>query len=573
VVATYGSDRNPGTLGKPFATLTRARDAIRRLKAAGAWKSGVTVLVRGGIYTLKEPLVFGPEDSGTRERRIVYAAYPGERPVLSGGRKITGWKPGEGERRVSEVPAARGGAWRFTQLFVNGKRQTRARLPDTDDWRMWWRVAGGPSHPTVFRFPENTLKNWPNPEDVEIDLIPQYYWQNQTLPLKQVDETTRTATLAVPPPAYAVCEGNPFRAENILEGVTRPGRWALNTRTGALTLWPEEGLDLGRSVVTAPALPVLIRCEGYEEGRRLVSGLTFRGFTFTQTAQIPIAQRDPSDTGTLDTDESAFLLRDASDCAIEDCRFVEVGGYGIRLKYTATGNHITGNEFVGCGGGGVLLTGYGPGTKDVNRENVIVGNHIHHCGVFYWHASGISGTQSGKNIVALNHLHDLPYAGIQFADCSADYFNEFRGRQGRGFQFRWAEIGSDPLTRDSVKRFTHSRQNVIAYNTIHHVMQRLEDGGAAYVAFAGRENVVRENLIYAVHGRMAVGIYMDAETDNEVIEGNVLWDCDTPRFDNAESGENHNRWGKNVISPGTGEPPEARALRDLIEAKRKSVSN
>jgi hypothetical protein len=31
----------------------------------------------------------------------------------------------------------------------------------------------------------------------------------------------------------------------------------------------------------------------------------------------------------------------------------------------------------------------------------------------------------------------MPYGGIFFADCSVDYFKEFRGKQGRGFQFRW----------------------------------------------------------------------------------------------------------------------------------------
>src|SRR5262249_37273606 len=156
----------------------------------------VTVLVRGGTYVLKETLVFRPEDSGTQQRRIVYAAYPDETPVLSGGREIRGWKPGEGKRWVAKLPAGKGGPWAFTQLFVNGKRQTRARLPDTDDWNKWWRVAQGPNHATIFGFPEGTLKNWSNVEDVEINLIPQYYWQNQIVPLKRVDEKTRTATLA-----------------------------------------------------------------------------------------------------------------------------------------------------------------------------------------------------------------------------------------------------------------------------------------------------------------------------------------------------------------------------------------
>src|SRR5262249_14280404 len=158
---------------RPFATLARAREAVRKRKAGGPPNATMTVLVRGGTYVLKDALVFGPEDSGTPEQRIVYAAHPGEKPVLSGGPENTRWKQGPGKCWVAEVPAARGGAWRFTQLFVNGKRQTRARLPDTDDWRQWWRVEAGPERAAVFRFPENTLKNWPNVEDVDVNLIPQ----------------------------------------------------------------------------------------------------------------------------------------------------------------------------------------------------------------------------------------------------------------------------------------------------------------------------------------------------------------------------------------------------------------
>ena len=37
-------------------------------------------------------------------------------------------------------------------------------------------------------------------------------------------------------------------------------------------------------------------------------------------------------------------------------------------------------EIAHIGGTGVLLQGYGPGTKDVNQRNRVVGNHIHHNG-------------------------------------------------------------------------------------------------------------------------------------------------------------------------------------------------
>jgi hypothetical protein len=105
-------------------------------------------------------------------------------------------------------------------------------------------------------------------------------------------------------------------------------------------------------------------------------------------------------------------------------------------------------------------------------------------------------------------------------------------------------------------------------------MQRLEDGGGVYLGFCGGETVVRGNLVHGVHGgRMSVGIYMDAQTNRERIDGNVVWDCDVLDFDNAENGVNHNEWGKNVFRSGKAEPPEAQTLRDTTTAKRKKGLN
>ena len=63
-VAADGKDSNPGTAAAPFATLARARQAVRGKVAAGFTKD-LLVLIRGGIYPQTETLAFGPEDSGT----------------------------------------------------------------------------------------------------------------------------------------------------------------------------------------------------------------------------------------------------------------------------------------------------------------------------------------------------------------------------------------------------------------------------------------------------------------------------------------------------------------------------
>ena len=79
----------------PFATMERARNAVREVKGAGKQGGPVTVFLRGGVYELSEPVVFTPEDSGTDQAPVTWAAYPGEKPVVSGGRRITGFRKGE----------------------------------------------------------------------------------------------------------------------------------------------------------------------------------------------------------------------------------------------------------------------------------------------------------------------------------------------------------------------------------------------------------------------------------------------------------------------------------------------
>jgi len=106
----------------PLPSIAAARDRIRTLRTSGA-KGPMTILVRGGTYRLDEPIVLTPEDSGTPAGPLTIAGYPGELPVLSGGQPITGWTRGEG--RVWSAPTTAS----FRQLFVDGRRAQRARLP------------------------------------------------------------------------------------------------------------------------------------------------------------------------------------------------------------------------------------------------------------------------------------------------------------------------------------------------------------------------------------------------------------------------------------------------------------
>lgn len=113
--------RGANTTNGPFATLARAQ------KAHLAGKVRSTIFVRGGTYHLPEPLTLTPADSG-----CAYLAYPKERPVLSGGRPITGWRKGPSEIWAAQIPEARAGRWAIRNLRVGNETQTCARFPNFD---------------------------------------------------------------------------------------------------------------------------------------------------------------------------------------------------------------------------------------------------------------------------------------------------------------------------------------------------------------------------------------------------------------------------------------------------------
>lgn len=137
-VSTNGDDKWSGTLREPngsrsdgpVATLAQAQRAIRGLKARGPLTRPVTVLVRAGTYYLKDPLKFTPEDSGTSECPITYAAFPGGKVVLSAGRPVTGWRHAEGDLWTAYLPEVEADGWHFRQLFVQGNRRICARHPN-----------------------------------------------------------------------------------------------------------------------------------------------------------------------------------------------------------------------------------------------------------------------------------------------------------------------------------------------------------------------------------------------------------------------------------------------------------
>jgi hypothetical protein len=142
-----------GTDG-PLASLAGARDAVRRLKTKSPLSEPMHVVIADGRYTLPETLTFAPDDSGTENCPISYEGAPGARPVISGGRVVTGWKEHGGGIWKAPCPVEN-----TRQLYVNGQRAIRAHGP----------VPTGlePLGNEGYRTRDPQVLHWRNLEDVE----------------------------------------------------------------------------------------------------------------------------------------------------------------------------------------------------------------------------------------------------------------------------------------------------------------------------------------------------------------------------------------------------------------------
>lgn len=521
--AWSGTLESPNALGTdgPFATLERARDAVRGLKQR---KSGdIQVLIRGGTYLLSETVVFGLEDSGASESAITYAAYPGEMPVFSSGKEIKGWKKVTGS--LPGLPnEARGKVWeaevsgRFHTLYDNQGMMPRARSERF--------VPKGSAN--ELRFPDGMLKEWPNVTDVEILVRPTRLWTMNVLPLASVDEKAGVARTSI----HATYGMNKIGCwvENVVEQLDEPGEWALNTKLGKIYVWPR-----GQSPVVAPQLIEFIRIEGDidEKGPKdtPVRNLRFRGLTFKHGDRYTLTKDDAGtqhDWDMFDKANAMVRLRGTENCVIDDCHFLQSGSGAIRVDLHGIGNTISNNHIEQMGGGGILLCGYGPGTKDVNKQNVVYNNHIHHVGEIYWHSPGIFLCQSGENRIANNLIHHTNYSGMIISGIVTRFLVKQSKRESSR-AIRWHEIRNLPKNPEleDVRPYLHTRKNLIEKNEIHNVMQILGDGNGIYVRGAGAGNVIRDNYIHhlvsSINGQS--GMRTDGGQMDTLFSGNLLYKC------------------------------------------------
>ncbi len=560
-VAPAGNDAWSGTLPAPngaktdgpFATPQRARDAARAAKVTGA--APCRVVLRAGTYALAEPLVLGPEDSGTPEAPVTWEAFPGEKPVLSGGQTITGWRVQPGVSEV-DLPEVKAGAWNFSQLWMAAPGQ---------DWQRRYRpdrgafiIAGLTDAPTApgatmahrrsqdeFRFFPGDIERFPNPADVEVVAL--HDWSSSRLRIREVDLQNHVVKFTGFPVyrigAWWKGGRNPYFVENGPWGRPGDGRFALDRPAGRLRYGAGPDEDLNRMSVIAPRLAQLLQVRGDLPAGRYVEHVRFRGVGFQHTNWLLPAKGYSSGQGMVDL-PAAVDLAAARDCRFEGCTFAHLGAYALRLGQGCHDNQVVGNRIYDLGGGGILV-----GVTDakavepaVPTGNEVGNNLVSDGGLIHYSAHGIWIGMAQRTRVHHNVVRRFLYSNVS---CG------------------WAWNDQPSPCRD----------NVVEFNHIHDAMMLLADGGGFYSLGFQPGMLLRGNLVHDVHrSRFAGsapnnGLFLDQGSKAFAIEENVIYNTSGKPVRHNQNEPAGHTWTNNSlgVAPDDANFPKELAARAGLE--------
>jgi len=551
-VSPHGNNFNPGTSEKPLKTLHAARDFIRALSDLERNRN-IEVILGGGTYFLTETFVLGLKDGGKEGYTVTYKAYPGELAILSSGVGIRDWK--KPEVFPDSLPlAARDQVWqadipegveRFYVMYDGYKRLQRARSKGFHSEQINFkkfpsRNVALPSDRHLLReihYPPGEIKDWTNLEDIEVFFCP-VPWCLNFSPLQEVDTQEGLAIMkyeANSPPFTTPKDYNPAWVENAIDFLDEPGEWVVDTRLGKIWYWPVNE-DPGEEIM-APRLKELVRVEGKIDydgpADTPVTNLVFDGIQFMHTDRYSWWEDHKGwgiqhDWDKFDHSNAMLRFRGAENCRVRNCRFTSSGGSAIRLDLHCQGIEIRNNLIDHVGHMGILLCGYGPGTKDVNRQNIIENNIIDHCGEVVWHGHAIFVWQSGENRIANNRIQYCPRKAVGICGVRAPIFKEGPAvNWDEGSKtLRWHEMPDslkDPgnVTQESILPYLHARKNLVKNNYLYRIRTKIGDGAALNVSGAGKGNVIRNNFLTEITGN---GMRTDDWQRGTLFKSNLITD-------------------------------------------------
>lgn len=574
-VAPGGSDANPGTKAKPFATIEKARLAVRTVNRE--MSGDVVVVLRGGVYRIDRTIAFEPEDSGANGHNVIYQAQAGETPAISGGKPVVGWNPDEKGRWKAPAPIDD-----FRQLYVNGARATRAR----GEAPAGLELIGEDGYKTTVV----DMTDWKNPSDLEFCYLT--IWAHTRCKVQSIKREGGRTIITMLQPHFThaktkegvrVIHPDSMYIENSLELLDEPGEWYLDRSAKTVYYMPRQGEDMTKAEAIVPAVEKLVELCGTLE--QPVHNIRFEGITFQHgswllpnkigfvdvQANFLLDWKNPMKReGGLFTMHNEYLkspsnvvCHAAKSIRFERCTFTKLGGGGIDLEFGAQNNVISGCRFYDISGtavqvGDVLKDDHHPDDpRKIVKNNAVVNNYIHDVAVEYMGGVGVFAGYTEGTVIAHNEITALPYSAVSVG-------------WGWGEEDAGGGTYYMPFKYDTP---TPAKNNRIEYNHIQGVMSHLGDGGAIYTLGNMPGTVIRGNHIH--DNRMVPGgIYLDAGSGFIEVTGNLVYGVPKPmNYNNglqnrrATCREHDNYFGS---KPNAAEPVVEKAgleaeYRDLLK--------
>ena len=407
-VAPNGDDCADGSEAKPFASVARAQQAIRDLKKSGQYpKSGVCVYLRGGRYPMHKRILFEECDSGNPGAPVVWRAYKDEKPVFHGGWPLPQLKIVEDAAAIARIPVSarkyvrccdvRSAGYRhlqppapygagcgaikqpITDLYVDGVWQQPARYPNDG-----FLNAKG-SGEGCFVTDAEPIAGFAKEQEMLATGFWKHLWLDATVRVKCRTENGNGIVEVVEPSGFDMAQaaGKPYFLCNALCALDQPGEWYLDSVSGMLYVWPQEG---AKEIMLSDFSDVFLNA-------RALHDVVFEGLAF--------------ECGRLD----AVDMRNCRNVKFLNNTVRNFARHGISA-IDAKNVIIEGNKVLGFGGRGVYVSG-GERKTLTPAENVIKGNEI----AFVerrmrTYAPGLQLDGCGMD-VEQNHFHDMPSSAVR----------------------------------------------------------------------------------------------------------------------------------------------------------------
>ncbi|MBQ4086928.1 MAG: right-handed parallel beta-helix repeat-containing protein [Clostridia bacterium] len=543
VDAQKGDDLGAGTEEDPFRTIERARGRVDAFHSSAT--KDVTIYLKGSFYYGEEPLygytttrtndipntakkvvdtydvktalTFLPTDNLGNDKHLTIKNWPGEAPVISGGKRIDGWTVHDAEKNIWKTNVGTDErARKARQLYINGKRAIRARSHSIPEGAQF-------SNGVQYVGTEAGLQNWERLDDVEFI----YYrkWCSYRVGVQSVTENTTLGNYAVSFDPYAwefAIQSNSSKTEvtetsdleyieNAYELLDTPGEFYINRHTGDVFYIPRQGEDIEAAKAVVPVVDELVYAKGESTVNR-VKNLTFDGIAFTDTTWLRPsgAMGHLSNQSDASRHEGKFYEGTINATAVENvniknCTIKNAGNMGIMYERRVKNCSLVGNVIQDTAGTGVLMVdpakGYG-GNADVEadagekNENILIANnYIRNIGLDFPSAAGLVGGRLCDSRITHNEIYECTYTGISMG---------------------W-HSGADKVEVG----------NVLSYNIVRDVLTAgIDDGGNFYHLgpTAGNEEtpgwMIRENYFTGTYGTVSP-MYSDNSSSWLVYEKNV----------------------------------------------------